>query len=64
MGPDTPRPSTHGAVALGALVLLLCALVAATFNGPSRVGHERDDDRSRVVEEGDSRERADQRSDP
>ncbi|KAA1425605.1 DUF4129 domain-containing protein [Nocardioides antri] len=64
MGPDSPRPSTHGAVALGALVLLLCALVAATFNGPSRVGLERDDDRSRVVEEGDSRERADQRSDP
>lgn len=64
MGPDSPRQATHGAVALGVLVLLLCALVAATFDGPRRAGVEPEDQRPRVAEEGGSGEQAEERPPP
>lgn len=50
----TPNPSRHSPVTLGALVLVLCALIAATFDGPRWTDLRRaDDDRSSVTEERD-----------
>jgi len=54
MGTDSPNPSRHSPVLLGALVLVLCALIAATFDGPRWSELRRaDDDRPTVTEERD-----------
>lgn len=51
MGTPTPDPSRHGTFALGALLLVFCALVAATFEGPRWAGLDGDDDRPAVAED-------------
>jgi hypothetical protein len=50
MGTQSPDPSRHSPVALGALVLVLCALVAATFDGPRWDDLRRGDDPPTVTE--------------
>lgn len=50
MGTNSRSP-----LALGALVLVLCALVAATFDGPRWDDLQRGDDRPPVVTDGDQR---------
>jgi hypothetical protein len=52
MGTDTPPPSRHSPVALGALVLVLCALVAATFDGPRWTGLQEEEDRPATGQDG------------
>lgn len=56
-------PSSRSSLALGALVLVLCALVAATFDGPRGVGPEREGERTSVAED-DGRRQPIERSDP
>lgn len=41
MGTNSRIPNRHGPIVVGALVLVLCALVAATFDGPRWTGFER-----------------------
>ena len=48
-------------LALGALVLVLCALVAATFDGPRWEDLQRGDDQSAVAEGDQPGEEADER---
>lgn len=41
MGTNSRIPNLHGPIVVGALVLMLCALVAATFDGPRWASLER-----------------------
>lgn len=61
MGPDSRRPGPHSSLALGALVLVLCALVAATFDGPRWSPLERGEPESSSAQE---EERADEPEEP
>lgn len=63
MGTDSPDPVKHGAVTLGALVLVLCALVAATFDGPRWTDLEGEEDRPTTSEEGRQVENPDEPTD-
>ncbi len=49
-------PSSRSSLALGALVLVLCALVAATFDGPRGVGLEREVERTSVADDDERRQ--------
>lgn len=62
MGSPSPDPVTRSRLALGALVLVLCALVAATFDGPRWTELSGEADRTAVSETDESDERADARS--
>jgi len=53
VGTNSRNPVRHGPLALGALVLVLCALVAATFDGPRWTGLEREPERPSVAEQDD-----------
>jgi hypothetical protein len=59
MGTTSPRSLNRSPLALGALVLVLCALVAATFDGPRWTDLERDTDRPPVTEQDDRRGQSD-----
>ena len=62
MGTHSPLPPRQSPVALGALVLVLCALVAATFDGPRWSDLRRDDDRPATSAEDQDLEQPDQRA--
>ena len=49
-GDHSPHPPGTALLALGALVLVLCALVAATFDGPRWTDLQRGDDQPAVAE--------------
>ncbi|KAA1418607.1 DUF4129 domain-containing protein [Nocardioides humilatus] len=59
MGPPSPRPASHGALTMGALVLVLCALVATTFDGARWTASEDRVDPSAAAEQDDA-DRADE----
>ena len=50
MGTNSPAPSRNSPITLGALVLVLCALVATTFDGPRWDDLRRGDDPPTVTE--------------
>ena len=62
MGTHSPRSHGQSPLALGALVLVLCALVAATFDGPRWTDLQRGDDRSSTSTADQDHPRADDRA--